>query len=113
MVILAGLKISRLNTRFPGHSKMNAEVLILRESEEHLFSVTLRTNQRFANNPFAQPSFVQVAEYVFARVQLNRGHLVSATDIPLIAVPFDLGQLGHGRRLLCNLRKHQRPITNH
>src|SRR5438105_13966565 len=95
--------------RFASHAQMNAEVLILRKSEKHLFPVTFRPNQRFADYTIAQGSFIQVAQHVLTRVQLNRGYLASATGIPLIAIPLDLAQLSHARRLLCSLRQHPPP----
>src|SRR5437763_7697582 len=89
VVILARLKIGPLNMRFASHSQMDAEILILGKSEKHLFPMTLRTNQGFADDAFAQGSFVQIAQHVFARVQPNGRDLGSATGIPLIAIPLD------------------------
>src|ERR1700719_1519102 len=110
MIVLARSEIGRFDVRFAGHSEMNSKEapnvfaspdhfgVVTGKLEQHLFAASFRSDQLLANQIFAKRVTVRSAKDVFPRMSFEIDDFIADSRVPLLAKPFDFGQLGHRRK---------------
>src|SRR5919106_4785895 len=89
------VKIPRFHANPPGHAEMNAEPIVTREFEEHPFAARRRAEKFSIDQSSTKFAAVCFPKNPISPVQPNTDNLFAQAGVPLLAIPFDLSQLGH------------------
>ncbi|MEY2485008.1 MAG: hypothetical protein QOH39_656 [Verrucomicrobiota bacterium] len=84
---------------FAGHAEMQTEQIVAGEFEEDLFAAGGRPQQSVTDNLTSESACICLAKDAFLRVKPDINDPLSEAWVPLFAIPFDLGQFRHGRRV--------------
>ena len=107
MIVLLRSKAGRLNPQFSGHPEVNAGPtpnvfaspyffgVGAGEFVEHLFSPRRGAQKFLASEMANESSRIRAAKNSFPRVDLNPLNLLTKPRVPLEAVIFHFGKLGH------------------
>lgn len=107
MIVFARSEIARFDMRLTGHAEMDAEPVFTGKLEQHLLSASCRSHKLLANE-FLKRARIRAAKHVLAFVEANIDNFTAAADVPLFAIPFDFGQLGHGAGYMIELGRQWR-----
>lgn len=95
VIVFLRLKAAGLDAEFAGHTEMDPNPITSGEFEQHLFSPRRGAQKFVASEVANKGSRIRAAENSFPRVDLNPLDLLTKRRVPLTAVIFDFGQLGH------------------
>ncbi len=97
MIVFLWSEISGLNSQGAAHAKMEAEPTSAVKLEEHLFAARGGTEEATTAKAASNFSRIGTTKDALLRVQLDGDDPYAEPGVPLFAIKFDLGQLGHGR----------------
>ena len=95
MIMFTRNELGGSGPKFAGHAQVNAEPVVCRELEEHLFATSFRANQSAPRKGTFHSSGVYASEDAFVSMERNGGDDLIEAKVPLFAVEFDFGQFGH------------------
>ncbi len=104
VIVLLGTESARLRAQGSAHPEMQTEPVVTGKFEEHLLAARGRAEEAGAGEAAADSCGIAVAEDALLWVQLDCADLCAEPGVPLFAIIFDLGQLGHGGSLEVDFR---------
>src|SRR5580765_2523344 len=97
MIVPGGAKARFFHAQFSSHAQVQAEPGVIRKSEGHLFSMTLRMTENGARQSLLDGEGLRTPKDSFGRVRMDRHDASAKSAIPLAAVIFNFGQFRHER----------------
>lgn len=100
VIVLFRAEIRRFDAEFAGHPEMKADPVACREFEQHLFSPRFGAEKSAAGELANDGARIRSTKNPLLAVELNPLDFLPEPGVPLSAVKFDFGELGHGEKML-------------
>ena len=95
VIVLVWSKSGRLDAQLAGHPQVNPDPISGGKFEKHLFSPRFGAQEAGTGEATDERGWIRAAKNSLRRVELDAHDFLTESGIPLPAIEFDFGQLGH------------------
>ena len=96
VIVFLGSKSGWFDSQLSGHPEMDPNPIPAGEFEEHLFSPRFGAEKARTRQTAGERAGIRAAKNSLGRVELHAHDFLTEAGVPLPAIKFDFGQLGHG-----------------